>query len=223
MLPGHAIDVARRERWVSRSAAKLDAALDAFGIDAAGRIALDAGASTGGFSQVLLERGAANVLAVDVGHGQLAPSLAGRAGLVSLEGVNVRELRPGIFDPHLRGRTIDLVVADLSFISLRLVLAPLVSVAAPTAEFVVLVKPQFEVGRGGVREGIVREPGLRLEAILGVLDAARDAGLGCVGMVSSPITGTHGNLEFLLHLVPQATADPTQWIEHAAALAGATA
>lgn len=216
------IEVARRERWVSRSAAKLDAALDAFGIDARGRVALDAGASTGGFTQVLLDRGADLVLAVDVGHGQLSPSLAGRPGLVSIEGLNVRELVPGALDDRLGGRAIDLVVADLSFISLRLVLAPLASVSAPGAELVVLIKPQFEVGRTGIREGVVREPGLRLEAILGVLDAARDAGLGCVGLASSPIVGTHGNIEFLAHLRPQDAPDPTQWIDEAAALAGAS-
>lgn len=223
MHPAQRVEVAQRERWVSRSAAKLHAALDGFGIDAAGRVALDAGASTGGFSQVLLDRGAALVLAVDVGHGQLAPSLIGRQGLISLEGVNVRDLEPGAFEAQLQGRAIDLVVADLSFISLRLVLAPLASVAAPDADLVVLVKPQFEVGRGGVREGIVREPGLRLEAILGVLDAAGDAGLGCLAMMSSPILGTHGNVEVLVHLAAQRAPDPTQWIEHAAALAGASA
>ena len=223
VLESQSVEVARRERWVSRSAAKLDAALETFGIDVTGHTALDAGASTGGFSQVLLDRGAELVLAVDVGHGQLSPSLAVRPGLISLEGINVRDLTPALFTDQLGGRVIDLVVADLSFISLRLVLAPLKGVAAPDADFVLLIKPQFEVGRGGVREGIVREPGLRLEAILGVLDAARDNGLGCVAMMSSPIAGTHGNLEFLVHLTAVDAPDPTQWIEHAAALAGASA
>ena len=217
-----AVEVSVRERWVSRSAAKLDAALDAFAIDAADRVALDAGASTGGFTQVLLDRGAALVLAVDVGHGQLSPALHGRAGLVSIEGLNVRELQPDSFTAELAGRAIDLVVADLSFISLRLVLGPLASIAAPDADLVVLIKPQFEVGRTGIREGVVREPGLRLEAILGVLDAARDAGLGCVALAPSPIVGTHGNIEFLAHLRAQASPDPTQWINEAAALAGAS-
>jgi 23S rRNA (cytidine1920-2'-O)/16S rRNA (cytidine1409-2'-O)-methyltransferase len=171
---------------------------------------------------VLLDRGAALVLAVDVGHGQLSPALAGRDGLVSIEGLNVRELRAGSLDDRLDGRAIDLVVADLSFISLRLVLGPLASVAASDADLVVLIKPQFEVGRTGIREGVVREPGLRLEAVLGVLDAARDVGLGCVALASSPIVGTHGNIEFLAHLRSQDAPDPTQWIDEAAALAGAS-
>jgi len=221
ILGAQLVEVARRERWVSRSAAKLDAALDGFGIDAAGRVALDAGASTGGFTQVLLDRGASLVVAVDVGHGQLSPALAGRQGLVSVEGCNVRDLVPGALDAHLDGRAIDLVVADLSFISLRLVLAPLVSVAAADADFVLLIKPQFEVGRGGIREGVVREPGLRLEAILGVLDAAAECGLGARGLLSSPILGTHGNAEVLVHLAATEAPDPTQWIDRAAALAGA--
>lgn len=218
---GRSIAVSRRERWVSRSAAKLDAALDGFGVDVVGRVALDAGASTGGFTQVLLDRGADRVIAVDVGHGQLSPALVGRPGLTSIEGCNVRDLRPGAFDADLDGRTIDLVVADLSFISLRLVIAPLASVASSAADFVLLIKPQFEVGRGGVREGVVREPGLRLEAVLGVLDAAAASGLGAVGLMSSPILGTHGNAEVLVHLAAMTHPDPTQWIDRAAALAGA--
>ena len=222
IAPKQTIEVSGRERWVSRSAAKLDSALEVFGIEVTDRIALDAGASTGGFSQVLLDRGAALVLAVDVGHGQLSPTLANRVGLVSLEGVNVRDLVPDSFAAELAGRVIDLVVADLSFISLRLVLGPLASVASADADLVVLIKPQFEVGRTGIREGVVREPGLRLEAILGVLDAARDAGLGCVALAPSPIVGTHGNVEFLAHLRAHPAPDPTQWIHEAAALAGAS-
>ena len=218
----HAIDVDAADMYVSRAAHKLIGALDAFGTDVTGLVCLDAGASTGGFSQVLLERGAALVVAVDVGHGQLSAALApeihsGR--LVSLEGVNVRELTPAILAPHLADRAIDLVVADLSFISLTLVLGALTT-SAPGADLIVLVKPQFEVGRGGVREGIVRAAKLRVEAVEGVLWAAHDAGLGVVGLTGSPIIGTHGNYEYLAHLRPGADGSPSEWTARIAELAG---
>jgi len=216
------IGVDADEGWVSRAAAKLIGALDAFGIDPAGRLCLDAGASTGGFSQVLLARGADRVIAVDVGHGQLSPALEPelRSGrLVSLEGVNVRELTAARLEPQTRGRAIELVVADLSFISLTLVLPALAS-TAPSAELVVLIKPQFEVGRGGVREGIVRDAGLRAEAIEGVLWAAHDAGLGVAGLAPSPILGTHGNSEVLAHLGPSVGGSPSEWSGRIAELSG---
>lgn len=206
--------------WVSRGALKLLGALDAFGIDVAGLTALDAGASTGGFTQVLLARGAQRVIAVDVGHGQLAPSIAADPRVTSLEGVNVRELSAATIAPHLAGGRIGLVVADLSFISLELVLPALVQ-SAPGAELVVLIKPQFEVGRTGVREGIVRNAGLRVDAIMGVLWAAHDLGLRTAGLVSSTIVGTHGNSEYLAHLSTAAGADPSEWSQAATELAGA--
>jgi len=216
------IDVDAGDGWVSRAALKLVGALDAFGIDPRGLVCLDAGASTGGFSQVLLERGAAFVLAVDVGHGQLSPQLDPEIQsrrLVSLEGVNVRDLDAAQVAGPLAGRSLDLVVADLSFISLGLVLPALRSVA-PDAEFVVLVKPQFEVGRGGVREGIVRDAGLRAEAIEHVLWAGHDAGLRVAGLAPSPIVGTHGNTEYLAHLSPRVGGDPSEWRSRIAELAG---
>lgn len=216
------IEVDAADAYVSRAAHKLVAALDAFGIDPRGRVCLDAGASTGGFSQVLLERGAALVIAVDVGHGQLSPALqpqiaAGR--LVSLEGLNVRELTPEAIAAETARGDVALVVADLSFISLTLVL-PALTAVAPGAELVVLIKPQFEVGRGGVREGIVRDAALRAEAIEGVLWAAHDAGLGVAGLVASPIVGTHGNSEYLAHLRPGAGGSPSEWMPRIAELAG---
>ncbi|HWL01718.1 MAG TPA: TlyA family RNA methyltransferase [Microbacteriaceae bacterium] len=216
------IEVDSADAYVSRAAHKLVGALDAFDIDPTGLVCLDAGASTGGFSQVLIERGAALVIAVDVGHGQLSPALESeiRAGrLVSLEGVNVRELTPGTLEPHLGGRAIGLVVADLSFISLTLVL-PALTASAPGADLVVLVKPQFEVGRGGVREGIVRDAKLRVEAVEGVLWAAHDAGLGVAGLAASPILGTHGNVEFLALLSPGRGGSPSEWTARIAELAG---
>lgn len=211
------------DEWVSRGALKLLAALDRFGIDPSGLVALDAGASTGGFSQVLLERGAAKIVAIDVGHGQLSSALRpylveGR--LVSLEGVNVRELVPAALEAALGGMSIGLVVADLSFISLRLAL-PALRATAPEAELVVLIKPQFEVGRTGVREGIVRDAGLRADAISGVLWAAHDLGLRVAGIDSSPIIGSHGNSEYLAHLSPRVGGDPSEWTDRIYELAGA--
>ncbi len=206
------IEVTAADHYVSRAAHKLVAALDAFGVDPAGRIVLDAGASTGGFTQVLLERGAATVLAVDVGHGQLAPELHGRPGLVLVEGCNVRHLDAaalarltGVDDPP------SLVTADLSFISLTTVLPALRVSAAPDAEFVLLVKPQFEVGRSGTREGVVRDPAARGDAVVNVLWAAHDLGLRTAGVLSSPIAGTHGNREVLVLLSPTRGADPSEW------------
>lgn len=207
------IVVAGADHYVSRGAHKLIAALDAFEVSVDGRVALDAGASTGGFSQVLLERGARLVIAVDVGHGQLALELAREDRLFSYEGVNVRELTRESFaalvGPDLRP---ELVVADLSFISLAHVLPALREVAAPDADFVLLVKPQFEVGRSGVREGIVRDAGLRADAVGDVLWSAWDAGLGTAGVIASPIAGSHGNQEALVHLTHRGS-NPTEWLE----------
>lgn len=219
---GAAIEVEHGDAWVSRAALKLVAALDAFDIDPAGATVLDAGASTGGFSQVLLARGAARVIALDVGHGQLSSALdpeitSGR--LVSLEGRNARELSPEALAPH-HDTPITLIVADLSFISLPLVLPALVA-TAPEAELVLLIKPQFEVGRGGVREGIVHSAVLRADAISGVLWAGHDLGLRTAGLIASPIVGTHGNAEYLARLSRRAGSDPSQWIDTIAGLTGA--
>lgn len=190
--------VAGADHYVSRGAHKLIAALDAFGLDPAGKVALDAGASTGGFSQVLLERGASRVIAVDVGHGQLSPALFGADRLESYEGVNVRSLSPEVL-AALTGDDVrpEFVVADLSFISLTQVIPALAATAARGADFVLLIKPQFEVGRQGIREGVVRDAGLRADAISDVLWAAHDAGLGTAGLIASPIAGGHGNHEYL--------------------------
>lgn len=217
---GQSVEVAGADHYVSRGAHKLIAALDAFEVPVGGRIALDAGASTGGFSQVLLERGARRVIALDVGHGQLAPELAREERLTSFEGVNVRSLSAEQL-AGLTGDTTrpDLVVADLSFISLGQVLPALRETAVAAADFVLLVKPQFEVGRAGVREGIVHDPGLRADALTGVLWAGFDLGLGTAGAIASPIAGSHGNREFLVHLTERGT-NPTEWLERAGELAG---
>ncbi|TFC12488.1 TlyA family RNA methyltransferase [Cryobacterium algoritolerans] len=216
------IEVAATDHYVSRGAHKLIAALDAFALPVQGRTVLDAGASTGGFSQVLLERGAARVLAVDVGHGQLAPLLAIEARLVLVEGFNLRystaeslAAASGVDVPS------DLVVADLSFISLPLVLPALVATAAPGADFVLLIKPQFEVGKGSIREGIVHDAGLRADAIAGVLWAGWDLGLRTNGLIASPIAGGAGNREYLCWLSRDSGTNPTEWIDRTTALVGA--
>ncbi|MET0976312.1 MAG: TlyA family RNA methyltransferase [Leifsonia sp.] len=216
------LTVAGADHYVSRGAHKLIAALDAFAIPVAGRIALDAGASTGGFSQVLLERGAARVIAVDVGHGQLSPILAPEPALTVVEGFNVRDMTQeslagasGIDDRP------DLVVADLSFISLPLVLPALVATAADGADFVLLIKPQFEVGKSGIREGIVRDPGRRADAVANVLWAAFDLGVGTAGLTPSPIAGGAGNHEYLVWMSATKGSNPTEWLDLITSMTGA--
>lgn len=213
------LEVSRADHYVSRAAHKLIAALDAFAIPVANRTALDAGASTGGFTQVLVERDAALVIALDVGHGQLHESIATLPEVRSFEGINVRHLDPpGLV--ALVGDTVpDLVTADLSFISLGQVLPALASVARSHSDFVLLIKPQFEVGRGGIREGIVHNAGLRFDAIIGVLWSAWDLGLGTAGLIASPILGTAGNREYLVWLSAERGTAPTEWAGEAERLA----
>ena len=191
-------------RYVSRAAHKLVSALEAFpDVAVAGRRALDAGASTGGFTQVLLERGAERVAAVDVGHDQLAPPVRADPRVLVREGLNVRDLRAEDIDGP-----VDLVVSDLSFISLRLVLAPLAGVCRPGAELLLMVKPQFEVGRRALpRSGVVTDPDARRDAVVGVAAAALGAGLAPRGLARSGLAGQDGNAEFFLRLRrPDATA-----------------
>jgi 23S rRNA (cytidine1920-2'-O)/16S rRNA (cytidine1409-2'-O)-methyltransferase len=182
--------------YVSRAALKLKAGLDHFGFDPAGRIALDLGASTGGFTQVLLERGATKVYAIDVGHGQIAPQIAAHDRVVVREGLNARAL--SIAD--LEGETPAALVCDVSFISLRLALPPALGLAAPGAFGVFLVKPQFEVGRSGVgKGGIVRDPAEAARVAgeirdwIGTVDGWRP-----VGLLPSPVLGGDGNAEYVL-------------------------
>jgi len=189
--------------FVGRGGVKLDGAIAACGIDVTGRVALDIGASTGGFTHCLLLRGAARVYALDVGHGLLDWSLRTDARVVALEGRNARHLRPGDLP-----EPIDMAVIDVSFISLRLILPPLPPLLVPGADVLALVKPQFEVGRGEVgRGGIVRDPGLHLKALRAAAAAAHTAGLRIRGGCASPLPGAEGNLEFFLHLAcpPAAT------------------
>ncbi|MDQ4212861.1 TlyA family RNA methyltransferase [Microbacterium capsulatum] len=215
------LEVAGADHYVSRGAHKLIAALDGFGIDPAGRLALDMGASTGGFTQVLRERGARRVLAVDVGHDQLAAVVREDPGVVAVEGFNVRHMdaaslaaatgeadRPG------------LVVGDLSFISLALVVPAIAATAADDADVVLLIKPQFEVGRTAVRGGLVTNPTVRADAVARTLWSAWDAGFGVLGLLPSPILGTHGNAEYLVHIARGRGSNPTEWLSTIDRMAG---
>jgi 23S rRNA (cytidine1920-2'-O)/16S rRNA (cytidine1409-2'-O)-methyltransferase len=183
--------------YASRGGHKLAGALAAFGdLEVTGRRCLDAGASTGGFTDVLLRAGAAHVVAVDVGYGQLAWNLRTDPRVTVLDRVNVRAL-----DPALAAPPPDLVVADLSFISLTLVLPALTAAAAPDADFVLLVKPQFEVGKGRVGSGgVVRDRQERAGAVRQVCAAADELGLGVCGVTASPLPGPAGNVEYFAWL-----------------------
>jgi 23S rRNA (cytidine1920-2'-O)/16S rRNA (cytidine1409-2'-O)-methyltransferase len=182
--------------YVSRGGYKLAGALAAFdGLQVAGKRCLDAGASTGGFTDVLLRAGAAHVVAVDVGYGQLAWALQTDDRVTALDRVNIRSLTPEQVAPPP-----ELVVADLSFISLALVLPALVRCAGPGADFVLMVKPQFEVGRELVGGGVVRDPDLRAAAVASVAEAAATLGLGVAGITASPLPGPSGNVEYFLWL-----------------------
>ena len=185
-------------RFVGRGALKLDHALDAFGIDVTGLRALDAGASTGGFTDCLLQRGAAAVVAVDVGHGQLHERLRNDPRVHNMERTNIRDItRASIGGP------VDIVVGDLSFISLRLVTVPLASVCEPGAPMVLLVKPQFEAGRAEVSRGrgVITDPSIWERVRAEIAQALQTAGCTVAGWTDSPITGADGNREFLVHAI----------------------
>lgn len=196
--PNVEISVVESDPYVSRGGHKLAAALDAFGIDPAGRVALDVGASTGGFTDVLLQRGAARVHAVDVGRGQLAARVATDPRVVVHDRTNARSLTP-----ELLGQPIDVAVVDVSFISLRLVLPAIVATLAigtGGAPIVALVKPQFEVGKGATDHGVVRDPAAHRSVLEGVVVAGQAIGLGARDVIASPILGPEGNREFLIWL-----------------------
>ena len=189
------LDVERPPPYVSRGGEKLAHALSVFAVDPSGRDCLDLGASTGGFTDVLLQRGAARVIAVDVGYGQLHERVRADPRVVVLERTNARELAELPFAP-------DLVVADVSFISLRLVLPPAFALARPGWEAVVLVKPQFEAGRSEVgKGGVVRDPVVRRRVVRRIADAALAWGGETVGVVDSGLPGPKGNREVFLHLL----------------------
>ncbi len=205
-------------RFVSRGGDKLDAALEAFGIDVAGRTALDAGASTGGFTDCLLQRNAAHVVAVDVGRGQLDLGLRNDERVTVRERTNVRHLTPAdVTGPF------DLVVADLAFISLRTVAPALLGLATAGADLVLLVKPQFEAGRAEAsrERGVIRDPEVWHRALGGVVAAYDEGGAAIMGLMVSPLLGAEGNVEFLAHLVAGAApgGDPAALIADSVAAA----
>lgn len=192
------ISVLAAEKYVSRGGFKLEAALDAFALDPAGRVCLDIGASTGGFTDCLLQRGAAKVYAFDVGHSQLHWKIRSDPRVVAKEGINCRRLSPGDV-----GERVWLAVADVSFISLTLILPPAFELLEPEGSMVVLIKPQFELSREAVsRGGIVTDPALHEAAVEKIRTFVSAAGRRWLGVVESPILGTAGNREFLACLKP---------------------
>jgi len=196
--PATPLDLVESDPYVSRGGHKLAAALDAFEIDPSGRVALDVGASTGGFTDVLLQRGAARVYALDVGRGQLAEPLRRDERVVSMERTNARTLTSTTLP-----EPVSLITVDVSFISLGLVLGPAASTLAPgPSDIVALVKPQFEAGRDKVVRGVVRDRAVHLDVLHGVARKARELGIGTRSVIASPILGPEGNREFLAYMGP---------------------
>ena len=216
--PGQQVDehaeltVERPPRFVSRGGEKLANALAALGVDPSGRDCADVGASTGGFTDCLLQAGAARVVAIDVGYGQLHPRLRADSRVSVLERVNARELRELPFAP-------DLVTCDVSFISVTKALPPVLALARPGWEALVLVKPQFEATRSEVGKGVVRDPEVQRRVVEGVIGAAREWGAVAAGVVDSGLPGPKGNREFFVHLVNRPGAanpdDIDRWIDEA--------
>jgi 23S rRNA (cytidine1920-2'-O)/16S rRNA (cytidine1409-2'-O)-methyltransferase len=206
------LEVSRSARFVSRGGEKLAHALEATGVDPAGRDALDVGASTGGFTDVLLQQGAARVIALDVGYGQLHPRIRDDPRVTVLERVNVRELRELPFPPEL-------IVCDVSFVSVRKALPAALALAATGWEALVLVKPQFESDRGEARRGVVRDPEVHRRVLREVAEAACDWQAQVVGVVDSGLPGPKGNREFFLYLVnrerPEIPDEFESWIDNA--------
>ncbi len=220
LVPGHAksgeqvddaapLEVESPPPYVSRAGHKLAHALDAFGFDPAGLDCLDLGASTGGFTDVLLQRGARRVIALDVGHGQLHSRLRGDPRVIVLERTNARTLTELPFAPQL-------VTCDVSFISVRTALPPALRLAAPRWHALVLVKPQFEAGRADAPKGVVRDPAVRRRVLREVAEASQAWSARVVGVVDSGLPGPKGNHEFVLHLVhearPELPPELERWI-----------
>lgn len=207
VAPGQQVTVTQdpASRWVGRGALKLLGALELWGAESqsgplrvAGRRCLDVGASTGGFTQVLLTHGASHVTALDVGHGQLVPELAQDPRVLDLSGTNIRDVTPESVG------TFEVVVGDVSFISLTLVLPAVAALLEPGGDVVVLVKPQFEVGRDRLgHDGVVTAASERARALREVVASGATSGFGVQGLARSPVSGTHGNVEYLLWLTPE--------------------
>lgn len=202
------------DRWVARSANKLLGACERFEIDFRGRTVLDIGASTGGFTEVALFRGARRVVALDVGHGQLHPTLRADHRVHVVEGTNARDLSRELVDGWDVG-PIDDVVVDVSFISVTMIVPALVTALGTDFRFVILVKPQFEVGKGNVHEGIVRDASKRDAALVSVCEAIADLGLPISGIMASPIDGEHGNREAIVYGDPAQPLNAREWKDQA--------
>jgi 23S rRNA (cytidine1920-2'-O)/16S rRNA (cytidine1409-2'-O)-methyltransferase len=201
LLPADShVQIAEPSPFVSRGGHKLAAALDAFEIDPTDLVCLDVGASTGGFTDVLLQRGASRVYALDVGRGQLAEGLRRDPRVVSMERTNARDLMATTLP-----EPVSLVTVDVSFISLRLVLGPVATTLAREGQIVALVKPQFEAGRGRTDHGVVRDPAIHREVLERTIARGSELGLGARAVIASPLTGPEGNREFLVHLAPGPT------------------
>ena len=197
--PRTAVELVARPRFVSRGGEKLDAALEAFAIDVSGRTCLDVGASTGGFSDALLRRGAARVYALDVGRGQLAEVLRRDPRVVSMERTHASRLDPSAADRVTLPEPVSLAVIDVSFISLTRVLAGVLAALTGETEIVALVKPQFEAAPADAPRGVVRDPTVQRAAVERVIDHARSLGLRVLGEIESPLRGPAGNREFLVY------------------------
>lgn len=193
--PSDTLNVTSVFPWVSRGALKLLSALEKWKIDPSGLRVLDIGASTGGFTDVLLSQGAVQVFAVDVGHGQLHPKLIGDSRVVNMEGVDARTLTPEQFPSPFH-----LIVGDVSFISLSKILPTIKTLLAEDGHVILLLKPQFEVGYGGTKKGIVRDDVARNKTLQMIMDDAQSIGLRVLDSFESPVIGGSGNIEFLLHL-----------------------
>jgi 23S rRNA (cytidine1920-2'-O)/16S rRNA (cytidine1409-2'-O)-methyltransferase len=221
--PGHKvfetsdIEVRSLKRWVARSAEKLLAACETFDIEYRGRFVLDVGASTGGFTEVALSRGASKVIALDVGHGQLHPRIRGDYRVVVREGVNARSLTGEEFAEWDVDR-IDDVVVDVSFISLTLIVSSLVTLLGPSFRYVFLIKPQFEVGKGNLVEGIVRDVDKRRAAVADVCRAIEASGLTISGVVESVIDGERGNREVIVYGNPDNPLNVGEWEQRVATM-----
>jgi 23S rRNA (cytidine1920-2'-O)/16S rRNA (cytidine1409-2'-O)-methyltransferase len=196
---GAEITVTQGFPWVSRGALKLEYALEQWGIDPKDLTILDLGASTGGFTEVLLSRGAKMVYAVDVGHGQLHQKIASDSRVVGMEGVDARSLKAEDFDAQF-----PLIVGDLSFISLSKILPTIDSLLSSSGEAVLLIKPQFEVGFGGTKKGVVKDESKRKEVVERIDSEARALGFSVLATVESPVIGGSGNIEYLIHIKKQA-------------------
>ena len=204
----HTVEILDDMPYVGRGGLKLEHALNTFGGACAGRRALDVGASTGGFTDCLLQRGALHVFAVDAGSGQLAPALCRDARVTNIEHCNARYLNAAMLGEHFPAQGVELIVMDVSFISQTLILPSLVPLLSESGEVITLIKPQFELGRSQIgKGGIVRSDTARKEAILRVLEGARLCGLQPMGLIVSPIKGGDGNVEYLLHLQKQTGED----------------